>query len=855
MNREIFSFKNIILLFLLVSPVMGKTEKIAQWDWKAASGYPTSESLRGAYVGRIEGKIILAGGLRSDNDQEENYQSRIYTLKYSKENKYSWRSADVNLPNKMAFGAAASTPLGMVILGGRDANGFLDDVFLLTNNEDKSGFEIKKLPSLPISCSRMASCYWDGTVYVAGGKNEDGALNDFWALRRKEKNTSWTEAKWQSLKVWLGPARFDAMMQVQFNGTEERLFLFGGQNASEKLSSVYSYDPLHIESKKSWRKVAEMPQFIGNPGHSVCGQSHILFWGENLQEYPSATLENIKSCNKIFAYHTITNSWASFGEIPEKFCCDNAIKLDESYFLLGQTPEEETYKPSSYEVIIPSAKSRFAIADYVMLIIYLISLAGIGFYFARRQKTTEDYFLGGHRIPWWAAGLSMMATQVSAIGFIAIPAKTYSTDWLYFPGILTWFVVIPVVTIFFMPFFRQLNVTTAYEYLEIRFNVGVRLIVSLLFVLFHLGRMAIVLFLPAMALSAVTGLNEYACIIIMGSITTVYTVAGGMETIIWTDVIQALVLVGGALVCTLLVMFSVENGPSGFFSLAFADNKFNMIKPGWDPRMPVLWVILVGNVFSRVSTLTADQAVVQRYLTTKNIRESKRALWADAAASIPWAVIVFMFGTAVYVFYKTNPASLSPVIDTDGIVPLFISQQLPMGVSGLVIAAIFAASMSSLDSSMHSTTTVIITDFYDRIFGNKNSDKDSNNLLSARIVTVLLGTFATLSAMYIASANIKSLWDLFIQIMGLVMGPMAGVFLLGIISTRTRGISTILGLFIGSLVLGIVEWCTEINFFLYSTIGVLACCISGYLFSLIIPEHEKNIDGITIYTMKKNIKL
>ncbi|MBN1590618.1 MAG: sodium:solute symporter, partial [Pirellulales bacterium] len=217
-------------------------------------------------------------------------------------------------------------------------------------------------------------------------------------------------------------------------------------------------------------------------------------------------------------------------------------------------------------------EARFGVLDYVALVGYLAVLVLIGLYFTRREESSGDFFLGGRRIPWWAAGLSLLATQVSSIGFMAVPAKSFATDWAYIVGVASWFVVVPLVNRFYIPFFRRLNVTSAYEYLELRFNVSVRLFGTVTYSMLQLGRMAIVLCLPAMALSTVTGMNTAACIVVMGVLCTAYTVAGGIEAVVWTDVVQAFLLIGGALVSVVIVILDIDGGPRRFFEVAWAND-------------------------------------------------------------------------------------------------------------------------------------------------------------------------------------------------------------------------------------------------------------------------------------------
>ena len=272
--------------------------------------------------------------------------------------------------------------------------------------------------------------------------------------------------------------------------------------------------------------------------------------------------------------------------------------------------------------------NRFGIIDYVMILVYLATVIGIGAYFSFREKTSNDFFLAGGRIPWWAAGLSMMATQVSSIGFMAVPAKSYATDWAYFTGVITWFMVVPLVTWAYIPFFRRLNVTSAYEYLEVRFHLSVRLCGTVIYTMLQLGRVAIVLYLPALAMSTVSGIDKSYCIILTGIVCTAYVMAGGIEAIVWLDAIQAILLIGGALLCIGIVLVDI-GGPGSFWEVAQADGKFNLGELDWGVTTATVWVVLAGNFFARLGELTSDQAIVQRYMVTRDERASRKSLWTN----------------------------------------------------------------------------------------------------------------------------------------------------------------------------------------------------------------------------------
>lgn len=490
-------------------------------------------------------------------------------------------------------------------------------------------------------------------------------------------------------------------------------------------------------------------------------------------------------------------------------------------------------------------RTTFGLINYAILIAYLGLNLLVGIYFARRQKSTNDYFRGGQRISWWAAGIAIFGTQLSSLSFMAVPAKTYATDWTYITAAVAVVLVAPIVVLAYLPFFRRLDITSAYEYLEKRFNLGVRLFGSTAFVLMQTGRMAIVLYLPALALSVVSDVNIYVCLITMGMLSTIYTILGGAEAVTWTEVLQFFVLVGSALLTLFLIFNSVAGGFSELVQTAYADGKLQMAIWSWDYSIASIWVVLIGNLFAQLVPYTSDQAVIQRYLTTPDEKQASRAIWLNALFTLPSALIFYGIGTSLYVFYKQNPNLVSSSLQNDAIFPWFIVNQMPVGLSGLVIAGLFAAGQSGSQASI---ATAIVTDFYERL--NPNAE-DWKALRLARWLTLLLGVAGVGAAALMATYPIKSVWDIFLTILGLFGGSLAGVFALGIFTKRAHAAGAVIGIIVSVVVLFLVQRYTAVHFFLYAGIGIVVCVIAGYVASILIPGKTKSLEGLTIFTMKK----
>ena len=474
-----------------------------------------------------------------------------------------------------------------------------------------------------------------------------------------------------------------------------------------------------------------------------------------------------------------------------------------------------------------------AFFDILVITLYFILILGLGIYFSKRQKNTEDYFKARERIPSWAAGLSLFGTALSPITFMAIPAKTYSTDWSYFLLNMSVFLAVPLIVYLFIPYFRRKNIKTAYEYLEIRFSVIIRLVGSICFILYQIGRMGVVLFLPSIAINLVTGVDLFICISLMGVISLIYTLMGGIEAVIWTDVVQVFVLMGGVIISLAMNVINTDGGFEGILEIAHLEDKFNAFDLTLSLKEPTVWVMLFGGFFANLTSYGTDHTMVQRYLVTPTKKEAQKSIWIGALLTIPSSLIFFFVGTTLFVFYKMNPSALNEnFITDDAIFPWYIVTELPTGISGILIAAIFAAAMSSLSSSMHAGAASFNVDILDRFGLGKNEDP----MKIARWTTFIIGTLGILFAFFMATFDIKSLWDEFNKILGLILGSLGGVFLLGLMTKKANSKGVVFGIVFSFLIQILISQFQIVHLLLYSATGVISCFISGYIASLFFKD-------------------
>ncbi len=865
----------LIGIIMTTSIVFSQDANNPLMDWEVIAELPDemgkpNKGLAGSFAGISNDVLLIAGGANFQNEMpweggKKYWSDKIYVLK-KKGNKYKWHLKTFNLPHPIAYGYSISTPNGVLCIGGRDNVKTYSEVFYMKWEALSESVIIEKLPELPIPLANLSASIISEKVYVAGGEYMGETTNHFFSLDVSSNNTS--DYKWTKLPSFPGLSRAFSVLQSQSNGKEHGLFLFSGRSYNkngfiEILSDSYFFSPI----RNNWEQLDGKTNFPVMAGNSFESGLEFIFlpsgtdgkeflkiksledsinkFGvireksivDSLKLYLKDRLVNHKGFSKdVLVYNTITKTKLKISELPYGVVTAPIVNWNGDFFIISGETSPGVRTPSILKGHINNSQGSFGYLNTLVLVIYFILLVCIGYLFSKRQKSTNDYFKGGGRVPWWAAGLSIFGTALSAITFMAIPAKAYSANWAYIwlnAGIL---LVAPLIIYFIIPIYRKLNITSAYHYLELRFNVILRLIGSISFILFQIGRMAVILFLPALAINVVTGINIYTCVLSMGLLSLLYTLIGGIEAVIWTDALQVIVLIGGAL---LSLFFIITNVDGGFFEILNSGLKFDKINAfnmALDLNKPTFWVVIFGGYFSSLATYACDQTMVQRYLTTADKNGAVKSLLTNLWLSIPATLLFFFVGTSLFVFFRQHPETMNfSLTNGDAIFPWYIVKELPNGVVGLLISGILAAAMSSVSSSINSAATSYCEDIHFRFWN------PIKKLKLARITTLLIGILGTSAALFMAEFEIKSLWDIFQKVLGLIIGSMSGLFFLGIFFKRANSVGALIG-FTGSLIIQIfISNYTDIHLLLFTATGMIMCILMGILSSLIFNTRLKYV--------------
>ncbi|CAN7163041.1 sodium/solute symporter [Pseudoxanthomonas sp. LjRoot143] len=671
--------------------------------------------------------------------------------------------------------------------------------------------ELRALPVLPQPLRDVRLAEGDGTLYVVG----TGADN---ATSLYRLVVSAPQGGWTKLDAWPGGGVAGSLLA-------QRGELF----ATVPGTGVDALWRWHRET--GWSAMPALPGHLVPGAERAIGQAHLLFAVDgNGQTAPA---------RRLMTFHVITKAWA---DVPA------AVPAGADTFApWGDGLAWSTATGDAGALQLQSGKHLLTWLDWLVIVVYLAAMIGIGLYFYLREKrnSTENFFVGSRTIPFWAAGLSLYAVNTSSISFIAIPAKAFETNWQYLTNNLIAVLGLMFVAIWIVPLLRRLNLMSTFSYLETRFHPSIRMLASALAILMQIGsRMSVILFLPALAISTITGIDVVWSVWLMGGFTIIYTAMGGMKAVIWTDVVQVIVKMGGAIFAILFIVWTLKGGFGEFTQIAMAEDKTKLFDFSFDLTKATVWGFIFLVLFEVVLTFPKDQVLMQRVLSTKSDKEAGRSVWAFAAIMIPGGFIFYGIGTALFVYYKNNPERMNPLLPVDATFPLFIAAELPMGVTGLIIAGIFAAAMATLSGIMNSVATLITVDFYERFAKDKSQKK---GVFFAEIMTVVVGLVGIGAALVLSRFDIGSLFDVSIELAGLLGGGFAGAYTLGMFTRRANSQGVAIGIGAAIVLTFVAWWYDLVHPYFYLAISILVCVVVGYLASLCFPAPTRSLEGLTIH--------
>jgi SSS family solute:Na+ symporter len=424
--------------------------------------------------------------------------------------------------------------------------------------------------------------------------------------------------------------------------------------------------------------------------------------------------------------------------------------------------------------------------DIGILLAYCCAVVGMGIYFERKSRTAEQFMVAGRTIPTWAAGLAVMSTYTSSISYIATPGKAFDSDWHPMIFSLCIFPVAWLVCRYAVSYYRRTMLISVYSFLEDRLGAWGRAYAALAFVLYMIGRVAVILYLVGLLLSTFVPWVPWSIgtvIIVVGLVTIAYTLLGGMEAVIWTDVLQSVIMIVGIVCCAVSLSIDVFSGPNYLIRSALEANKFSL--GSWDLSLSsrTVWVMIIYGITENLRSLLADQNYVQKYSTVPTERDAKRSIWIAMLIYIPLTAIFLYIGTTLFAFYSPAGTKLAEGITKgDQVFPYFIATEVPTGLKGLIIAAIIAAAMSTVDSALNSSATVLLLDFHKRYLNPNIGERAS--VLFLRLATAVWGLLGTGAALLMIRA--RSALDVWWQISGIFGGALLGLFLLAFLQIRLR---------------------------------------------------------------------
>ncbi len=496
------------------------------------------------------------------------------------------------------------------------------------------------------------------------------------------------------------------------------------------------------------------------------------------------------------------------------------------------------------------------IIDFIIFLVFTLGVVVFGCSFFRKGSSADEFTSAGHSIPGWVVGMSIFATYVSSISYIGYPGKAFAADWNAFVFSLS----IPIASYFaakyFVPFYRHSGSVSAYTFLEEKFGAWARLYASACYLLTQIARMGSILYLLAVPMYILMGWDLHAVIILTSIGIIIYSMMGGLKAVIWADTIQGIILIGGALLCLAILMFSMPEGPMQTFELAANSpmgNKFSLGAFTSDLTTSTFWVCLIYGIFINLQNYGIDQNYVQRYHAAKTEKDAKFSALFGGYLFIPVSALFFLIGSALYSYYEAGVAPLPAEISQkpDYVFPYFIVNSLPVGLRGLLIASIFAAGMSTVSTSVTSAATIILTDYARPFFLKARSIVHKNRpphehrkleLAVVRLSSVAVGLLGACVA--IAMLSVESIIDAWWTLSSIFSGGMLGLFLLGCIPAKISRTAALIGCIAGVLVIAWISLAglwdlpgIHLHTYLAIVLGTTVIFLVGFLLTLLIKKN------------------
>ncbi|MEY3897475.1 MAG: hypothetical protein RLZZ214_2996 [Verrucomicrobiota bacterium] len=820
----------LLTTFVLAEKPTGVAQKI---ELKSGGLPGLPGSLNGGLVGKLGSTLIAAAASRAPRGDGA---LALWTAEAVGAS--SWKETTVIVP---AWAAAAQWEDRLIVAGGMLGEKPVASLSILSM--DASGaLKSERLPDLPQPLAGAGAAMIGTTLYVFGGVSSmEPAVFEkkLWKLDFTDgvPAPSWSEGE----DFPDSPRAFFAVT-AQYG----MLCAFGGIGPDLRISNetwVYRPRPIEATSYIGWKQVSDLPHPSARASAVALGQASVMIVGgiqqETVQGLPPVIAATRKE-ERPWLYHTVTDAWCPFDKgIPAADIL--ALKMDPGVWLVG--------REGTHEVSFPRMMRNLAVIDYIVVIGYFIVLASIGFYFAK-QESSAEFSLGNRKVKWWAAGISMFATGASAISFMAIPALAFATNLVWtLPVVATLIPAYFITAYYIFPLLRRMEITSTYEYLERRFNNPLRLIASAQCIAIQtIGRTAVVLVLPALAIASVTGMNVFLSVLLMGILTTIYTAVGGFESVIWTEVFQGVLKFIAPLAMVIVAIISLPGGFGEFWKTSGDYGKFDMALVTWDVTVPAIWILLISYMLQFTVVKAGDQPIIQRVFSAP-LHEVRRVTAMEVSCAILIGILSNVLGIAIFSYFHAHPEQFSPTAQNDQIVPLFVTQAMPPGFAGMVIAAIFASAMATVASAMNSVATIYTEDFYPKI---RPKATDKQRLRTLKITSYVVGIIGTSMALLLAGTNPKSLMVVWSQIVSLMGGGVVGVYSLGMFTKRVNGFGAVCGAIASIVITLMVKLYTPLHWSTYMPIAILSCMVVGYLCSLFSPQ-TKDLEGLTVFTPKKSV--